>query len=380
MKRPRIGINALFRGKPSGVANYIINLVKQLARLDRENEYYIFVTETNRRYFDLKQDNFHEVICTVNTENPLFRRLWEQTMFPKMVKDLGLDLLHCPVNIVPFSIKCKSVVTLLDCQYFQESSRNTFLRKQFHKIFMKLSLNKAEALITISNSMKEEITHYIGENGKNIFVTHLGQDYDRNAGRIEKTETVRQKFGLERKYLMFVGFPQFRKNLPGLLKGFAKALCRLTDPYDLVFCGDFDTTIESDYPNMLKVIAEQGLESRVKFINYPENDDLQFLLTGAELLAFPSFYEGFGLPVIEAMACGTPVLVSDIPVMHEIAGEAGGYINPYDINDIADGIYRLISDKDLRQRLSEEGKKMASRFTWGNTAEKTLECYRSVTN
>jgi len=380
MRPLSIGINALFRGKPTGVANYIINLVKYLSRLDKNNKYYIFVTKSNQSYFDVAQDNLHKVICSANTENPLLRRMWEQTIFPSLVHEKKLDILHCPVNIIPLFARCKSIVTFLDCQYFHTSPKNTFLRKYFHNIFMRLSIKKADAIIAISNSMKSELLHYLRCSNNNIYVTHLGQDYSHENNESVDLEKMKRHFGITRKYLLFVGFPQYRKNLPGLLKGFAMALKKIKNSYDLVICGDIETKIESDYPNILRTIEELEIGDYVKFTNYVEKPDLVRLMTGAELFVFPSFYEGFGLPVIEAMACGSPVLVSDIPVMHEIVGEAGEYIDPYNIESISTGICTLLSDQTLREKLRIEGQTMASRFTWENTAIKTLECYQKIGN
>ena len=378
MRPLRIGINALFRGKPTGVANYIINLVKYLSQLDKHNEYYVFLTKSNQSYFDLAQDNLHGVLCSVNTGNPLLRRTWEQTIFPSLVHGKKLDILHCPVNIIPLFARCRSIVTFLDCQYFHASPKNTFLRKYFHNIFMRLSIKKADAIITISNSMKNELLHYLSNSNNNIYVTPLGQDYSHKINETVDLKKIKRHFGITRKYLLFVGFPQYRKNLPGLLKGFAMALKKIRNPYDLVICGDIETKIESDYPNVLRTIEELKIGNYVKFTNYLENPVLQNLMSGAELFVFPSFYEGFGLPVIEAMACGLPVLVSDIPVMHEIVGEAGEYINPYNVESISRGICTLLSDQTLREKLRMEGKTMASRFTWENTAIKTLECYQKI--
>ena len=375
MRPVKIGINALFRGEPTGVANYIIKLVKYLARLDKENQYTIFVTETNRHYFNLRQDNFHEIVCQVNTGNPIIRRVWEQTSFPKLLKACELDIIHCPTNIIPILSPCKSIVTLLDCQYFHESPKNTFLRKNFNKIFMRLSLKKADATITISESMKENILKYLGSNRKSIHVIHLGQDYDDIFHHGINPDVIKQKIGIQGKYLLFVGYPSYRKNLAGLTRGFALALKKLREPCDLVICGDINTKDESDYLNVIRLIEELEIGKHVKFTGYLDDQYLSALIVGAEFLVFPSFYEGFGLPAIEAMICGTPVLVSDIPVMREIVADSGLYVNPYDYEDISKGILKLFSDENLRMKLSIEGRQRASRFTWEDTARKTLECY-----
>jgi glycosyltransferase involved in cell wall biosynthesis len=230
--------------------------------------------------------------------------------------------------------------------------------------------------MTISNSMKDEIVSFFGGDGAKVFVTHLGQEF-RPCGHLPQLD-LKDRFGISQQYLLFVGFPNHRKNLPGLIRAFALALRRLSETYDLVICGDIHTKIESEYAAILKTIAETGMKDRVKFIGYLENEELQSLMAGARAFVFPSFYEGFGLPVVEAMACGTPVLVSDIPVLREIAGEAAVYVDPHDDGDIASGICRLLSDERLGADLRVRGSAQAADFTWKETARKTLECYCRV--
>jgi alpha-1,3-rhamnosyl/mannosyltransferase len=381
VKRPlRIGINAIFRGKPSGTPNYIIHLVRSLQRLDKENEYRVFVTADNRHYFDgLDEGRWRAVTCDVDAASPLRRRLWEQTRFRQIIRSQDLDLLHCPINVLPMALPCKSVVTFLDCQYFSQESTITFARREFHKFFMRTSARQADAVLTISHSMKEEIARYMGRWQPNVCVAHLGQDFtDVPAPGPVETRAALSRAGITRPFILFIGYPHLRKNLTGLLRAFAACQDRLPEPFELVFCGDFETPIESDYPNMLKTAADLAIGDAVRFVNYPSKADLCALLHEARLMAFPSFYEGFGLPVIEAMACGTPVFVSDIPVMHEIAGDAGFYVDPHDVGNMSDGLLRLLSDAALCRDLSSRGREIAAGFTWDSTALETLACYRRV--
>lgn len=363
----------MFRGKPTGVANYIINLVRNLEALDRVNRYFVFVTDSNKGYFPFSRENFQPVICPDMTEIPTMRRLWEQLVFPLMINRYKIDVLHCPVNVLPLLTRCKTAVTILDCQYFHASARHNFFRKSFNSLFMQASYGKADMVMTISDSMKQEIVGYFGGNNSKVFTTHLGQEFcavDPLPGL-----ELEERFGVSQPYLLFVGFPNHRKNLPGLIRAFALALQRLSETFDLVICGDIHTKIESDYPMIVKTIEEKGMNDRVKFIGYVENGELQSLISGARGFVFPSLYEGFGLPVVEAMACGTPVLVSDIPVLREIAGDAAIYVDPNDDEDISSGICRLLSDEPLRAALRVKGAARAAEFTWRETARKTLECY-----
>ena len=373
MQALRIGINALFRGKPTGVATYIINLVNHIISIDQINEYYIIVAESNRKFFDFTKENTHEVLCSVDTARPTLRRAWEQIQLPSIVNDHKLDILHCPMNIVPFIVRCKCIATFLDCQYFHPSSKNTLARRYYHKLFMRLTLSKSNGIITISRSMKEEIINYLGGNKEKIRVIYLGQDFSESAKNGTVREKIRKNHGLNNRYLLFVGFPHYRKNLRRLIKAFAISLKTVNEPCELVICGDLDTEIESDYSNLLRTSEESGIRKNVKFINYLDKGELMDLVSCAEAFVFPTLYEGFGIPVIEAMACGTPVLVSDIPVMHEIVGDSGLYFNPYDSLDISRCLSRALTDANLMERLAVVGKKAAAEFTWEQTAKKNPE-------
>jgi glycosyltransferase involved in cell wall biosynthesis len=377
MRTLRIGINAVFRGQPTGVANYIIHLVNELGRLDSTNQYYVFVVQENRGRFSWGKDNVHEVVCTVDAGRPHAKRLWEFVELPRMVRKLRLDILHCPINVLPPFVSCKRIVTFLDCQYFHESSGNHWLRRAFHHVFMRLSSRWADAMITISASMKKEVSDLLGARADKIHVTLLGQDFSSTPISRDEVASIQRKAGLERPYILFVGFPHYRKNLVRLVKAF-DLVRRTAGEIDLVLCGDFHADAESDYPNILRAAREMGIEDRLRRVDYVGRRELQGIITGARVLAFPSLYEGFGLPVIEAMACGTPVLVSDIPVMREIAGDAACYVDPYDIGSIASGMEKVLVDESLRQRLSDRGAELAGGFTWAGTARSTLACYQTL--
>lgn len=379
LSRPlRIGINALFRGKPTGVANYLINLVNCLQQVDHTNRYVILIAENTRDYFQTHNPNFKLYPLPVNVENPTARRLWEQKNLPALVREKQLDILHSPVNILPILAKCRHIVTFIDCQYFYPEVQNTFSRRLFHKVFMRLSHKRARMILTISNSMKEEIIKYFGKNGPEIQATPLGQKFSELQIDHYSKLQVNKDFGITPPFILFVGFPHFRKNLPGLLRGFAQVLQRLPQTYQLVFCGDIDTKIESDYQKIVDIIQEKDLSSYVKFIGYQNDSDLKKLLKCADLFAFPSFYEGFGLPALEAMACGTPLLVSDIPVMRELADSIATFCNPYDVDDIAEKIYLALTDSAIKENAVKRGPEVAAQYTWTQTAFKTLTCYRQI--
>ncbi len=384
----KIGINALFRWKPTGVANYICNLVYHLSRIDLKNDYVVFTTPDNRTYFPIKQRNFKLVWCNLNSGGPIHRRLWEQFSLPKLIRSHEIDLLHCPMNVLPLFSKSLRVVTLIDTQYFQNPDHFSFLRRNYLKWMMRQSFHKADGIITISETVKKEIGGCLGQQkDKEIRAIHLGLNPSfREIADDQLVANVKRRYGIEGKYILFVGYPHYRKNLPRLVAAFKKASDSLSEPYTLVIAGEMGTE-DSDLGNIKQAIQEYGIKDRVLFPGYvpgvivqggEEELSMVLLMNGADLFVYPSLYEGFGLPMLESMACGTPVLASDIPGLREIGGEAAIYVNPYKIEDIAEGIYRGLTDDSLRNRIVLEGIERVKLFSWEKNAHKTLEYYEDL--
>lgn len=384
----RIGINALFRWKPTGVANYICNLVYHLTRIDRKNEYVVLTTSENRSYFPIQQNNFKLFHCPLNSEGPIYRRLWEQVYLPKLTRSYDIDLLHCPMNVLPMFSRCITVVTLIDTQYFQNPDHFSILRRNYLKFMMRKSFDKANGIITISEAVKKEINECLGrQDDKEIRVIHLGLNPSFRVIQDDRmVAAIKRKYGILGKYLLFTGYPHYRKNLPRLIAAFKRVLDLVPEQYTLVIAGEMGTD-DSDIENVEEAIDRHRVRDKVLFVGYVPGNCVQgekeelsmaLLMNGAELLVYPSLYEGFGLPVLEAMACATPVLASDIPVFREVAGEAAIFVNPYKIEDIANKIFQGLTDNLLRSRIVSEGIERVKRFSWETNAQKTLEYYEEL--
>jgi len=291
------------------------------------------------------------------------------------------------MNVLPILPGCPTVVTIIDTQYFQNPDHFSFLRKNYLKYMMHVSLNKADGIITISEAVKKEISECFPQNNhKETKVVHLGLDpcfrVVDNAGMIAG---MKRKYGIQGKYILFSGYPHYRKNIPRLIVAFKKVLDLLLEPYAFVITGEMGTD-ESDIGNIKEAIDRNGIRDKVLFTGYvpgiciwgEKGLSLALLMNGADLFVYPSLYEGFGLPVLEAMACALPVLTSDIPVMREVAGDAAIFVNPYKIDDIAQGIYRGLTDDSLRRKIVLRGLERAKKFTWKTNASRTLEYYEEV--
>jgi glycosyltransferase involved in cell wall biosynthesis len=279
-----------------------------------------------------------------------------------------------------------SILTIIDTQYFQNPEHFSFLRKNYLKFMMEKSLNNADGVITISESVKAEMKACFELNGHSVKVIRFGLDpCFKIANDKSAIELIKQQYGIKGKYLLFPGYPHYRKNIPRLIKAFAKALKLLTDSYTLVIAGEMGAE-ESDLVDIKDMIEQFGLGNDVLFTGYVPGiclggqsiPNMALLINGAELLVYPSLYEGFGLPVLEAMACATPVLTSKLPVMHEVAGNAAIFIDPYQVDDIAQGIYIGLTDESLRRDLIQQGLARSKQFSWIKNAETTLEYYKEV--
>jgi glycosyltransferase involved in cell wall biosynthesis len=388
----KIGINALFRGEPTGVANYICNLIYCLAEIDKKNRYVIYMSQSSDPYIQVNQENFTKVYPDVDPGRPAYRRYWEQVKMPALVDADRLDLFHCPMNVIPLFMKTPRIVTIIDTQYFAYPEHFSFLRRNYNILFQKLSLWKASGVITISDCVRQEINRYFQTPLHKIRAIHFGIDPSFLAPIDQQNiDRIRREYGIDRPYVLFAGFPHGRKNLPNMLSAFHRVKKRLGLPHVFVIAGDRGFDKESDNANIDRTIAELHMENDVKSLGHvsgictegdPSCRKLPFLMAGADVYMFCSLYEGFGLPVLESMACGTPVLTSTIPIMKEVAGEAGVFTDPFDVEDIARGLTRLLQEPEFRADLVRKGRERIKHFNWRKNAEQSLayyeEVYRSV--
>jgi glycosyltransferase involved in cell wall biosynthesis len=291
------------------------------------------------------------------------------------------------MNVLPLFSRCATVVTIIDTQYFMNPRQFSFSRRSYLKHMMRKSLDKADGIITISHTVKKEINEYLPRNNhSDIKVVHLGIDpCFRIINDATKIEAMKRKYGIQGKYVLFPGYPHYRKNIPRLIQAFKKVLTMIPEPYTLVVSGEMGTD-DSDLNNIRQTIDRLGVRDRVFFTGYvpgtclprDHHADYAILMNGANLLVYPSLYEGFGLPVAEAMACGLPVLTSNIPVMQEVAGNAAIFVDPYDVDDIARGIYLGLTAESLRRKIVLRGLERAKRFSWITSALRTREYYEDV--
>ena len=370
----RIGIDATaLPAQPVGAGNYIIQFVKALAKMDIDYELIVFAQKSKRDLFDIPNDeNLHWVI--VPDKSPMYRLIWEQTTFPRLVHRAEVDLLHSLHYTQPIRLGCPSIVTIHDMTFFLFPDLHTRSKRLFFPFAIRSSVRRADALIAISESTRQDSIRLLGVSPQKIFTTQLGiTDEFRVVKDKELLAKVREKYDLPEEFVLYVGLVEPRKNIPFLIRAF-KSLADEGIKHNLVIVG----RIGWMYQEVFKQIEELGLEGRVQFTGYLPQDDLPMVYNLASLFVYPTKYEGFGLPALEAMACGTPVVTTAISSLPEIVGDAGILIPPGDEQALASAMAEVLHDSTLFNQLRTRGLQRSEHFTWERTAQQTLKVYQQV--
>ena len=384
MRRFRVGIDATaLHSHPVGASNYILQLTRALARrkeavgshpgIDQSDwlELFIFVQKSRQAMIDIKETpDSHLVI--IPDMAPSVRLVWEQVSLPRMAKSKKIDLLHSLHYTMPLAYHGRSVVTLHDMTFFLFPQLHTLPKRYFFRFFIRTSSRQAAALVADSESTRQDAMRLVGIPAEKIFTAQLGVTQDFHCIKDEAAlKQARQKYHLPEQFLLFVGMLEPRKNLPALLEAFSSIADQIPE-HHLVVAGPKGWMVE----DILQQRGTPKTTGKVHFPGYIEQADLPLVYNMADVFIYPSIYEGFGLPVLEAMACGTPVITSNVSSMPEIVGEAGVLLPPGDTRALAQATLELVNDPAKRQRLSVKGLERAMAFTWERTAEKTMAVYR----
>lgn len=370
----RIGINLLYLlpGIVGGTETYALSLLQALARIDRQNEYVVFL---NRESITLElpaQPNLRKVACPVPARVRTARYLWEQLMLPVQAKIHRLHLLHSLGYVQPLHSVCPSVVTIHDLNFHNLARWMPLKKRMALRFFITRSARRADHIITVSEFSKNQIVELLGIPEDKVTVTYNA--VRPRAHQVLPFEVVSQQYGLRRPYILALSSPSPHKNIASLIKAFAILRQRGFRELQLVVAGH----PPRDKWSLDGLLKDHELFNAVVFTGYVPDEVLPSLYAHAEAFVFPSLYEGFGIPVLEAFLYGAPVACSNTAALPEIAGDAACYFDPTNVEEMADVISGLLCNQDLRQSLIKKGKERVTRFTWEETAQKTLEVYRKV--
>lgn len=358
--------------QPVGAGNYIIQLLRALVEQSTGARFTVFVQPYQRALLNLPANAPVEYI-RVPRMSPAVRLLWEQTIFPLHLARLKPNLLHSPHYTMPLAAPVPTIVTLHDATFFYYPQHHTRAKRYFFPFIMRQSARRAAALLTISESTRRDMQYWIAAPPQKTFATPLGVSPDFHP--INDTailDAVARKYALPQKFILFVGLLEPRKNLPALLRAYTR-LAPLNPEIALVIVGRKGW--------MTQAILDQipaHLHARIHFTGYVKQSDLPAVYNLADVFVYPSFYEGFGLPVLESLACGTPVVTTPISSMPEVAGDAALYAPPEDDAKLSQTILQILGDPMLAQTLQMRGLDRAASFTWQRTAQQTLQIYRHV--
>ena len=354
-----------------GIGTYIRNLLRGLARLDRQTEYVVLCRSRDAEAVGKLGDNFRGVI-----ENARPYSFGEQVRIPLSLSRQRVHLLHEPHYVLPPATRCRSVVTIHDCihlmfpQYLPSRLAHAYAR-----VSMWSAVHKSSRILTVSEASKRDILRFFDVNPDKVAVIYNAIDERFLApADEERMDLIRQRYQLDHPFLLYVGNIKPHKNLERLVDAFGRARARGLSELRLVIIGDEI----SKYPPLRQSVHRHRLDKYVRFLGFQPYDTLAAFYRLARAFVFPSIYEGFGLPPLEAMACGAPVVTSNISSLPEIAGDAAILVDPYEPQSIAEGITRAVSDESVRADLIQRGFARARDFSWQHSVAAIHRIYMDV--
>lgn len=366
----RIGIDASsLEGQITGVGRYVLNILNNIAKFDKENEYVLFFKNDDISKELVSQSNFKIVVIKPVIKSGFF---WRNFYLNKAAKKEKINIFHFPFYTVPLVFNVPFVVTIHDIAYEANPSWFTFRARFTFKYFSRLAAKKALRIITDSNFSKEEIKKYYGIPENKIRVIYLASEKKFRDVNVDFITI--SKYGIVQPYFLFVGDITKRRNIDNLLKAFSMLFNERKIKSRLVIVG---RKVSPSY-NIEKLVNKNNLNGIVIYAGFVNDDDLIQLYANSACFVYPSLYEGFGLPVLEAMSLKVPVIASNRASIPEVTGGAAVLFDPEDIIDIADKMEKIISDAGLKKEISEKGYARSGVFSWEKAALETFNLYREV--
>lgn len=362
----RIGIDArLTYYTQGGIAQYTQHLIRALAALEPAHEFLILHSRKDMRNLATAPGQ-HRIRCWT----PAHHR-FERLALAVEVAPLRLDLLHSPDFIPPLDGHYRSVITVHDLAFLRYPQFLTVASRRYYNNQIAAAVARADAIIAVSETTRADLLDLLGVPPQKIAVIPEAASEQFRPTPLEEVERLRAKRGLPTSYILFVGTIEPRKNIGGLLHAYAHLRATLPDAPPLVIVGGRGWLDEE----VFTLCEDLALGQWVIWYGPADPADLPALYSGAAVFCLPSFYEGFGLPPLEAMACGTPVVVSNRSSLPEVVGEAGLLVDPDDAAEIGEALHRVLTDSDLAAEMRRCGLQRAAMFSWAETARQTLALY-----
>lgn len=374
----RIAINAL-SARVGGGLTYMRYFLPALAQVDSKNEYLVIVSSDQRNLKIPEAPNFRALKVKSLWNLPPLRILFEQSALPLILWRQRVDLLYAPADTSPLLAPCKVVMAARNPNLYADLPVNWSLgyRMRFAllRAVNRLSARKAAKVVSVSDSWREAIARKTGISPGEIETVHHGRCEWFKRQEVS-ADFVERKFGVKMPYILSVSSIYRYKNFTRLIRAFGWLKKEKKWEGHLAIVGrNLDPPYFSE---MKEAVKEERLEGAVFILDHVEHRLLPLLYSGASLFVFPSYLETFGHPLLEAMACEVPIACSDIPVFREIASDAAIYFDPFSVNDMAEAIWRGLSDAILREKIAARGRERVKHFSWTKTAEKMVEIFKRV--
>lgn len=372
----RIGIDGRYiQDQYHGIGRYTYELILKLAEGQPQHEFVVFYNPAyaNNR-FNIKRFGEFKNISLIKTGLKLFR-LQQQFVWPRLIRQHQIDLFHSPYFDGPWlPTRCTTFITIHDLIFDRYPA---FMPKRYmwpiYHLLTRLNIWRSDHILAVSEATKQDIVELYGVPASDVSITYGAVAPSFAPVSQSKINKFREKYRLPEKFVLTVGTFRPQKNVATLIKAFALIADRCD--VQLVLAGKPDSRWEDP---VTPLIQSLGLQDRVMLLDHIAEDDLPTLYSAATLFAFPSIIEGFGLPPLEAMACGTAVVTSNTTSLPEVVGNAGITVDPHSPEELSKALFRCLTDQAYRQQLEEKGLVRAAQFNWGRTAQQTMQSYARV--
>ena len=360
-----------YRG--AGISRYIRAIVTAIREVEGPECYTLFLGDPNYPPEFEPAGRFAVEISRLPTAKPVVRIIWEQVVAPVAVKRHEVDVLHSMGYAQPIACGAKTVVTVHDLAFLLFPRTFNRLNRLYLSLLTRLSVRRADRVIAVSSNTKNDIVRLLGVAPDKVVVVHHGvEPIFRKISDTSEIESFKRRRGLPDRYVLFIGTLEPRKNIQTLLVAFANLKKRSNVPHKLVIGGARGWL----WNEILATIERLELQQDVVLPGYLPLDEEPLWYNGADLFVYPSLYEGFGFPALEAMACGTPVVTSNSSSLPEVVGDCGVLVDPTRPDELTEAIYRLLVTPSARGELSDRGLERAKSFSWSRAAERTIGVYR----
>jgi glycosyltransferase involved in cell wall biosynthesis len=366
----RIAIDASTISTQGGPRTYVLGLIDALLLIDHENEYVVFYNDpVHMGRFPLARE------VVLPGKSPLARLWREHVLLPLACRKERVDLLHCPKSAIPYFSPCPVVVTLHDLIPLKHPETEKFTAQLYWRLQIPIAARRSSFIITDSEHARQEILEDFGCLPEKVKAIMLGFDPRMIKPRdAADGDSICLKYGLPPEYLLYVGTIQPRKNLDTLIQAFYRLKCSGSFDHKLVIVGRKGWL----YDQLFIRIKELDLESDIIFTGFVPDEELPFIYDRAKVFLYLSLFEGFGLPPLEAMACGVPVITSNTTSLPEVVSDAGITVSPTDVDAVVLAMQQVLTDPLLAEKMRESGWSRAQLFSWETAAHETLAVYKQV--